>query len=332
MLSVCRFLDNAACAYSMTYDEGFVDILANALPIHKKYGIPGHVDVVASQLGQRRNCYLSSMNGLFHMGAEHLRYLITEGWSVGNHSWSHFVYPSQPGLDLYREVVYSRYYLEEKLGVPVTFFAIPNDQCNYEPALPFIRQAGYLGCQQVYGGVNRDDVDLLKILNFMVAEGPIYAETYHWPLSLTTENLTFKELQGGWLCETTHLVMPNTIQPHKNITPEGLERRFVKLLEITDKRMWAATPEDVIDYIMLRRRAVIQPIGTDEYDLNIDFPVGIQKRQLSFALDDRAQAVKRIMVGDALVNFRREKEIVIFTLNDIAPGNLTPTKLHIKVT
>ncbi|MDD5677270.1 MAG: polysaccharide deacetylase family protein [Kiritimatiellae bacterium] len=331
MLSVCRFLNNAPCAYSMTYDEGFVDILANALPIHKKYGIPGHADVVVGQLGQRRNCYRSSMNGLFHMGAEHLRYLITEGWSVGNHSWSHFVYPTQPGLDLYREVVYSRYYLEDRIGVPVTFFAIPNNQCNYEPALPFIRQAGYLGCQQVYGGVNRDDVDLLKILNFMVAEGPIKAKAYRWPLSLTTENLKFEELDGGWLCETTHLVMPNVIQPHKNITPEGLERRFVKLLEITDRRLWAATPEDVIDYILLRRRTAIKPAGANEYDVTVDFPVGIQKRQMSFALDDPKQAVKQIMAGDKSADFRREDGKVVFTVADLAAGFVKQSTLRIKI-
>jgi hypothetical protein len=155
---------------------------------------------------------------------------------------------------------------------------------NYEPALPFIRQAGYLGCQEIGGGVNRDDVDLLKIHNFMVAEGPIHAEAYHWPLSLTTQNLAFEELNGGWLCETTHLVMPNVIQPHKNITPEGLERRFARLKAITGGNLWAATPEDVIDYILCRRHVRLEPIAADEVAVDGSaIPVGVSRHILTFA-------------------------------------------------
>ena len=313
MLTICRFLNNAACAYSMTYDEGFLETLTNAYPIHQKYGFPGHVDVVAGQLGQRRNCYLSSMNGFFHMGAEHLRFLISQGWSVGNHSYSHFVYPIQAGLDMYREVVYSKYLLEDKLGVPITFFAIPNDKYNYEPALPYIRQAGYLGCQYIDGGVNYDDVDLLKIGNFMVAEGPLH-KSYDWPEMLLTENITRKNIDGGWLCETTHLVMHNTIQPHKNITPEGLERRFVKLKEIMGDALWAAVPEDVVDYILCRRNARISAVSPTEYAVEVStIPVGVRKRALTFTMEGEwrqisveGEMIKPLSVSDGKTIFTHD--------------------------
>jgi len=283
-MKICRFLDNAPCAYSMTYDEGFIDVLANAYPIHQKYNIPGHLDVVAGQLGQRRDCFGSSMNGIFHLGIEHLKFLISEGWSVGNHSWSHFVYPRQPGLDMYREVIYSKYYLEDKLGVPITHFAIPNDNYNYEPALPYIKQANYNSCQAVDGGVNCDNVDLLKISNFMIASGKIKSRP-GWPEKLLTENITFEDIKNGWLCETTHLVQPHPIQDWKNVSCEDLERRFVKLLEITDKKMWAAVPEDIVDYILLRRNVTIKKMKDGEYELTVNFPVGIRNRHLSFNLD-----------------------------------------------
>ena len=37
-VEICRFPEDAPCAYSMTYDEGFIHVLANALPIHEKHG------------------------------------------------------------------------------------------------------------------------------------------------------------------------------------------------------------------------------------------------------------------------------------------------------
>jgi hypothetical protein len=37
---ICRFKNDALFAFSMTYDEGTVDCLANALPIHERFNIP----------------------------------------------------------------------------------------------------------------------------------------------------------------------------------------------------------------------------------------------------------------------------------------------------
>ena len=44
-----------------------------------------------------------------------------------NRSWSHYVYPCRPGLNLYRKVVWSKYRLEDALEPPVRIFTIPND-------------------------------------------------------------------------------------------------------------------------------------------------------------------------------------------------------------
>ena len=69
-VTLCTWKNDAPFAYSMTYDEGTVDTLANALPIHEKYGIPGHLDVVAGQLGRPRDAFASSLNGYWHMGVD----------------------------------------------------------------------------------------------------------------------------------------------------------------------------------------------------------------------------------------------------------------------
>jgi len=281
---LCTWLHDAPFAYSMTYDEGTVDCLANALPVHEQFGFPGHVDVVAGQLGQQRRGYGSSLNEFVHMSADELRFLIGKGWGVGNHSWSHYVYPLQPGLDLWREVVWSKYRLEDMLDHPVRIFTLPNDKYNYEAVLPLVKQH-YLGCAYIDGSPNRADFDLYKIGNFMVASGEIHA-SYDWKRELLTPNLELAFLRGSWLYETSHLVMWNVPQAHKCVTPEDLARRFERLREISSGKLWAAKPDDVVDYVLLRRALTVGVTRTEaravEFELRGEWPLGVINSAVSF--------------------------------------------------
>lgn len=283
-VSICAWLHDAPFAYSMTYDEGTVDCLANALPVHEQFGFPGHVDVVAGQLGRQRTAYGSSLNTFMHMSPDELRFLLERGWGVGNHSWSHYVHPLQPGLDLYREVVWSKYHLEDALDHPVRIFTIPNDKHNYEPVLPLVKQH-YLACAYIDGSPNREDFDLYQIGNFMVASGQIHA-SYDWKRELLTPNLDLEFLRGSWLYETSHLVMWNVPQAHKCVTPEDLTRRFARLTELSDGKLWAAKPDDVVDYVLLRRAVSVEVVRTEprliEFELRGEWPVGVMSGKLSF--------------------------------------------------
>ncbi len=285
-VAICTWPEDAPFAYSMTYDEGTVDALANALPVHREFGFPGHVDVVAGQLGRQRTAYGSSLNDFMHMGVEELRFLLDRGWGVGNHSWSHYSYPTQPGLDMYREVVWSKYRLEDMLEHPIRIFTIPNDKHNYEPALSLVRQH-YLACAYIDGAPNREDFDLYRIGNFMVASGTI-SDAYDWKDELLTANLELEFLRGTWLYETSHLVMWNVPQSHKSITPEDLARRFETLGEISDGALWAATPDDVIDYVLLRRHLTATASVADNGDVTVEiggqWPVGVINSRLSLRL------------------------------------------------
>ena len=276
-VTLCQWKHDAPFAYSMTYDEGTVDTMANALPVHERFGFPGHVDVVAGQLGQPRDCFQSSMNGYQHMGVAELKLLLDRGWGVGNLSWSHYVYPCQPGLDLYREVVWSKYRLEDALDHPVRIFTIPNDTHNYEPVLEMVKEH-YLACAYIEGAPNRGDFDLYRIGNCMVAVGG-FRPRPGWPEELKTENLSLGFLQDSWLYETTHLCLWDVPQAHKCVTPEYLTRRFEVLQEISDGKLWAATPDDVIDYELLRRNLRIAAARPEDdgvvFDVEGEWPVGV---------------------------------------------------------
>ena len=261
----------------MTYDEGTVDALANAFPVHEKYKIPGHIDIVSGQIGKKRDCFGSTLNGYMHMSVEELKYLLSNGWGIGNHSWSHYVYPCQPGLDLYREVVWSKYILEDMINYPVRIFTIPNDTYNYEPVINLVKEH-YIACAGIESGPNREDIDLFNIKNNMVTAGNKDGE-YHWPLELLNTNLNMRFLHDCWLYETSHLVMWNVPQDYKCTTPEHLTKRFEKLIELSEGRLWAAKPDDVIDYILLRKNLSIDNIEEKQnevcFDVNGVWPIGV---------------------------------------------------------
>ncbi len=283
-ISICRWKYNAPFAYSMTYDEGMVEVLANALPIHEAFGFPGHVDVVAGQLGQGRDTYGSTLNGLFHMGVEELKFLVAKGWGVGNHSWSNYVFPCQPGLDLFREVVWSKYRLEEVLDYPIHIFTIPNDQYNYAPVIDLVK-GYYLACVGIEGAPNRGDFGLYDIANFIQGSGKIPPR---WPQELATSHLTLDFLQDSWLYETTHLVRWQTPQNNKNVTPDYLADRFSKLEELSQGKLWAAKPDDVIDYELMRRSLSIENVRHEEtaitFDVEGNWPVGVVNSFLTLRL------------------------------------------------
>jgi peptidoglycan/xylan/chitin deacetylase (PgdA/CDA1 family) len=281
-VGICYWPYDAPFAYSMTYDEGTVDCLANALPVHEEFDFPGHVDVVAGQLGQQRRGMGSSLNDYVHMGVEELGFLLGKGWGVGNHSWSHYVFPTQPGLDLWREVVWSKYTLEDQLDHPVRIFTIPNDKHNYEPVIELVKQH-YTGCAYIDGAPNRDGFDPYRIGNFMVASGEISSH-YDWKHELLTENLSLEFLRGSWLYETSHLVMWNVPQSHKCVTPEDLTRRFARLQEISEGSLWAAKPDDVLDYVRLRQNVGLNVLRTSPekaiFEFTGSWPIGVMNARL----------------------------------------------------
>jgi hypothetical protein len=263
-IEICRWKHGYTFAYSITYDEGFVDLIDHALPVHQEYGIPGHLVMVAGQLGEIRDVPSSTYHGVYrHLSAEQLCDLLQEGWSIGDHSMTH----GDLNVNTYVEVVESKKVLKEAIGRSVTLFHLPGGDFTFASAARYLEQAGFLGVFFIDDRVNSYDPDLFALsrTGLYVEEGqPDYALFDPFPRVYDPYHRLHEALDtGGWIVDMTHLVAPKPIAPWKDTTPEILDARFDCLRRVGNGREWAAEPEEIVDYILLRRAASIQEVQTE---------------------------------------------------------------------
>ena len=146
-LEICPWKYGKRWVYSITYDEALADLHRFAVPMHEEYRIPGHVEVVVGQIGEIRNIGNSSFNGFRHMNADELRDLLTRGWGVGNHSWSHEIITPET---VEKEIGRAKEVLEEALGEPIILYCSPGDNTNMaDHVLEACRRDDYLGAMSL---------------------------------------------------------------------------------------------------------------------------------------------------------------------------------------
>ena len=274
-IEVAPWKDDADFVYSVVFDEGTIDCLANAFPLGQQYGIPGDVAVVAGQLGEKRHVERSSLNDYFHMGPEHLKFLLSQGWSVSNHSYSHPPLRDPSCIDFQQEIVESYHTLERALGQPVPIFSSWNSFEVYDTVRAWVeRTPGYLGLTRASNDaehVNAPDFDPFSIWRNRLSEDD---EIEFLPPWLSRAGFEPERVRGKWLVDVTHLVMYKTPQGHKCISPYALEGRFDQMRTQFGNDMWAANPDDVVRYRYLRRHctSAIQQESDSRATIELDFP------------------------------------------------------------
>ena len=274
-VEVAPWKDDAAFVYSVVFDEGTIDCLANAFPVGQQYGIAGDVAVVAGQLGEKRHVERSSLNDYFHMGPEHLKFLLSQGWSVSNHSYSHPPLRGPGRIDFAQEVVESYHTLERALGQPAPIFSSWNSFELYDTVRAWVRRVpGYLGLTRASNDaehINPPDFDPFSIWRNRLCEDDEIAYLPEW---LSRRGFAPERVRGQWLVDVTHLVMYKTPQGHKCISPRALEGRFDQMRTAFGDALWAANPDDVVRYAYLRRHCAptIEQKSDGRATVTVDFP------------------------------------------------------------
>lgn len=226
--------------------------------------MPGHVCAVSGYLGTERLRRGTSMREVFHMSAEQLRFLIERGWTVSSHSHTHCP-TKQAGIDLDLEVRISKEELEKATGQPVRLFTLWNDLSLATQIAPLVKQAGYLGILSVGYPFNPPEYDVWSINRGTVGrdlEGWLSERRvaiFHHTADAFPGRLTRDKTQGCWLVDVTHIVadrLPKACPAslwNRCSTPSIIAARFREIRELWGDDLWAAVPEDVVEYTMLRR-------------------------------------------------------------------------------
>ena len=233
--------------YSITYDEGCRLLLEHALPLHRRYGIPGHLALVASQIGVPRNVPGSSYDGMMILSAAEIASLRGEGWGVSCHGMTHGTITD---ANFRHELLESRELMERTLGMPATMFCLPGDNSHWQAVRDHARESGYTSILTIYDEVNTADADPLRL-------GRVPLHTRYPPPFFSVFD-PYKRIHqaidsGGWIIDYCHCPMPGKpIHAAKDCTTEELEERFRTVTRIGGDEVWLAEPNEVMEYLLDR--------------------------------------------------------------------------------
>lgn len=135
-----------AATFAVTFDDGFVSVVENALPELRARGIPATIFMPTGCFGQppswvhnpeapaRRETVMDT--GLLRTVAGQ------PGITIGSHTISHPRLTRLADDEARTELGQSKETLERELGHPVTLFAFPHGMCD-ERTIAIARQVGY---------------------------------------------------------------------------------------------------------------------------------------------------------------------------------------------
>jgi peptidoglycan/xylan/chitin deacetylase (PgdA/CDA1 family) len=275
--------------YSITFDEAVSDLHRFAIPILEEYNVPGHLEVVVGQMGQIRNIGSSSLNGFKHMGSEELRDMLSRGWGVGNHSWSHETITLET-VD--KEIGHAKKVLEEAIAEPVTIYCAPNNNSNMNNAvLDACHRYGYLGAMSLTDALNRpDDEDMLWInRTFLHHQGytPFFSEFNPF------RNILHAKRDQGWLIDYCHCPLEEPIHPNKDCSEAQLRERIETIVHEGGDEVWLARVEDAVDYRYMRRHTRIKSEEKDYLSVfTKGLPPQVANREITLLLPDDVKAVE----------------------------------------
>jgi hypothetical protein len=246
-----RWKNGKKWVYSITYDEGCEELLKYTAPIHREFGIPGHVALVSAQLGVKRDVPGSSYHDFMILSPKQMRGLIDEGWGASSHSMTH-VGVTWENSDV--EVIEARKVLADALGHDIPIFTVPGSNHGHPPSIEAAPKAGYDAIMTIYDWVNTKSTDLLWL-----GRCPLHTE-YPGPFYSAFD--PYKRLQqaesvGGWIIDYCHNPRPDTpIHPAKDCTTQELRARFEAVKEIGGDDVWLADPNEVVEFLKTDPEAV----------------------------------------------------------------------------
>jgi len=170
-------LKGAAHYVAITFDDGFENVIENALPELEKRRIPSTLFIIAGGLGKFPHWLTSRSEREQHgklMTAHQLKQLPSDLVTIGSHTMTHPTLPTLNSKEARREISESRAALENLLNRKVDLFSFPRGAFNQE-LVRCCQEAGY---ERIFNS--------LPLMAFADSEefltGRVWAEPTDWRL------------------------------------------------------------------------------------------------------------------------------------------------------
>jgi peptidoglycan/xylan/chitin deacetylase (PgdA/CDA1 family) len=189
-------------AVLITFDDGYRDILENALPVLRRHGYPAVIFVPIGYLDDARPLPHEerlAAHGLVNstLNWDELPELEAGGIRVESHGISHRPLADLDVDEAAREITLSKLRLEERLGRPVRAFAyVKGSEAHYRPVhLSLLKQAGYeIAFTSVSGG-NRAVMEPLRLHRYNIE--PYAHRTFELVLAGACDLIGVKDTVAG---------------------------------------------------------------------------------------------------------------------------------------
>jgi peptidoglycan/xylan/chitin deacetylase (PgdA/CDA1 family) len=142
----------------ITFDDGYADFHAHALPALERHGFPATVFVTTGYVGGTSRWMRRDGEGDRPMMTwEQLADAAGRGIECGAHSHTHPELDTLPAAEAWEEIVRPKQLLEERLGRPVRTFAYPHG-CHDATVRRLVLAAGYAaGYSSIHALSSTDD-------------------------------------------------------------------------------------------------------------------------------------------------------------------------------
>ncbi len=126
-----------------SFDDAYVDIFENALPILKKYGFGAIIFVPAGLVGEYNKWDYHVVKVKKQIASwSDIEYALKEGFEIGSHTITHPVLTKLDVKSQKREIEHSKKLLEDKLGIEINSICYPYG--NYDKSvLNITKDSGY---------------------------------------------------------------------------------------------------------------------------------------------------------------------------------------------
>ena len=127
-----NLINNKKKQIIITFDDGYKDILLNAMPVLKKYDFTATCFLITNMIGKKNFWDSGKKNYISKelMTEDDIKFWLSNGMSIGSHSHNHYDLTKLKLDNLNEELLISKKILEDKFGQKIDNFCYPYGKVN----------------------------------------------------------------------------------------------------------------------------------------------------------------------------------------------------------